>query len=211
MIMETIFHQLNMAGKVRNAPRITFTGDSEQNFDNPVPKNAAAMPLDFSFALSTLVLVYIVAKSALKLVTNSATSPTDTIELLPNEPMLWHAKGYGTCPFTKDVTGLFVTNPNAGDVDLEIHVLKMNPVPAGQSPAPVAAQAPPAAKSPAPPAVSKVEPKPVPAPAAEKSAAPVEQAKPAADVKPAPQPAAAEKPATQAPPANGPSQAPPTK
>jgi hypothetical protein len=162
MITETLNFQLTRPGSQPRSEKLSLQGDGESNVQKDVPAGAVALAVDFAFSLASAVLIYLVAKADMALATNSTTSPGDTLNLKAGEPLVWHAGSKQPCPFTHDVTGLFVSNAGKSAAELFCHVLKSSPTPSTQTqgaPAPAAAGAAPAkvpAPAPAPNAAPKV-------------------------------------------------------
>ena len=72
--------------------------------------------VNFNADQSQLKSVLLVASVAMTLKTNSSGSPQETIALAAGVPKIWSLAQdlIGTCPFSGDVTALFVTNASGG-------------------------------------------------------------------------------------------------
>lgn len=81
----------------------------------------------FAFAQSALRSVEIYASAPVTLYTNapSSGSPQDMIHLVAGQVLVWtlETDGLSRCPFSNNVTSLYVTNPNSFMIQLEINVL----------------------------------------------------------------------------------------
>ena len=103
---------------------LTFTGDSEDDLDVAVPANATNQNYAIGFTKSALQSLLITCDQAVTIKTNSSSSPQDTIALAANTPVIWYATSGATCPFSGNVTALYVTNPATVAANLKIRALE---------------------------------------------------------------------------------------
>lgn len=88
----------------------TEAGTSEINLDSQYAASSSNVSLAAAFDVADIQAVILLSDQNLTLETNSGGSPDDTISLIAGVPLEWsRSAGYFPCPFTVDVTGLFVT------------------------------------------------------------------------------------------------------
>lgn len=102
------------------------TGNDEGNFSQSVPI-AANTQYHLAFTRANLKSLTIRAAGNVSIFTNAASgsSPTDTIAVTATTPRIWTLAGDGlaACPFSADVTTIYITNATAGAVQVEIRAL----------------------------------------------------------------------------------------
>lgn len=88
----------------------TEAGTSEINLDSQYAASSANVHLNRVFDVADIQSLIIVSDQNLTIETNSGGSPDDTINLVAGIPLEWSKSGnYFPCPFTVDVTGLYIT------------------------------------------------------------------------------------------------------
>lgn len=101
----------------------TITGNSERNFDQSVPI-AANTQYFLPFTRSKMLSLAIKSDQDVTIYTNAASSgsPTDTITVKAGVVREWSlaSNGLAACPFTADVTSLYVTNASPAAAALQI-------------------------------------------------------------------------------------------
>lgn len=92
-----------------------YPGGTECNVDQ-VCANAATTEIDVSFIKNNIQsLIFFTNVSGITIRTNSNSSPQDTINLSGSKPIPWNTDlgGVYACPFSNNVSKLFVTNTNS--------------------------------------------------------------------------------------------------
>ncbi len=98
---------------------IQRTGGMEMNISEAIVASATNQLFTIAFAHEKLKMVYLKCDVDLVIKTNSSSEPTDTINLTAGEELFWHdGMPDGSCPFTDDVTALYLTEANALDGNL---------------------------------------------------------------------------------------------
>lgn len=117
-----------VAGGLSFSRAIAVSAGAENNIGEPIPASGVNQPVAFAVNVSKLQSLFIVAAAALVIKTNSSGSPANTITLAADQPFIWQI-GDGTLRDTAGVTistnisSLFVTNPVALPIDLQIFAL----------------------------------------------------------------------------------------
>lgn len=102
--------------------QVSATADAELNLD-PTAAAEATTEVAAAFAYADIVGFFIVSDQDATLLTNSSGAPDDTIELTANTPIVWYAGCGYDCPFTADVTSLFVTVAGTTAAAVKIRLL----------------------------------------------------------------------------------------
>jgi hypothetical protein len=63
------------------------------------------------------------SNEAITILTNSSGSPQDTITLGAGKQLIWDVDTQALCPFSADVTSLYITNTNSGPASVVIRIL----------------------------------------------------------------------------------------
>lgn len=103
---------------------VTQTGDQRTSYEVDIADDASDYLVNMNIDITQLKSLWISADQALKLETNNADTPDDTITLVADEPVMWHNGSKHSCPLTADVTALYVTNDPAVAAVLKIEVLE---------------------------------------------------------------------------------------
>lgn len=90
-----------------------FTGDGEADYDGVIPNNATNIEIDVVVPHAAIRSMVLFAAVAMTVKTNSSSVPDDTINIAAGTQVVWNTNHEEACPFTVDVTKLFVTNPGA--------------------------------------------------------------------------------------------------
>jgi hypothetical protein len=102
----------------------TLTGDAEANLDPVVNTGVADQNVAFTLDQSKALSIFLVSDRDVTIKTNSSTSPTDTLTLTAGVPKVWTINdGLGECPFTADVTGLYISNSSGAQANINLRVL----------------------------------------------------------------------------------------
>lgn len=107
-----------------NKSESVVVGLSKQ-FSESIPESTTNGHYSFSVDVSQVKYAYLQAVGGtLTIKTNSSSVPDDTITLADGEAILWSlaADGAGKCPFSADVTTLYVTNAGSTASVLDIRV-----------------------------------------------------------------------------------------
>jgi hypothetical protein len=101
----------------------TFTGDAEIDLDSVVPLSTTNKEFDIQFTKTDVVSMIMFSDKAVTLKTNSSGSPSDTISLAANMPLVWHTDSPTAIPIVGNVTKIFVTNSGSTNAAIKIRVL----------------------------------------------------------------------------------------
>src|ERR1700746_567894 len=100
-----------------------FTGQTEAGYDGTIAANATNFAIDIAFPITGMQCVCLWSDTNLTVMTNSSSSPAQTINLLANVPVEW-GTGMGTTnPITAAVTSLYVTNATANPAKFKVRAL----------------------------------------------------------------------------------------
>jgi hypothetical protein len=103
---------------------VASTGDSENNYQMTIASSAnnEAHDVMFPTGAGQLKSIYLLATARMTIKTNSSGSPTNTIELYANEPIIWTSNGGAAQPFSNsvDVTKFYVTSTPGGTLECRI-------------------------------------------------------------------------------------------
>ncbi len=89
-----------------------------------VPANSTDLALTLNVDISELKMLYIHSDKTLKLETNDAATPADTINLVADEPLVWWVGCGHANPLTADVTAIYATELAGVVANLTIRVLE---------------------------------------------------------------------------------------
>ena len=76
-----------------------------------------------AFAIAKAHLIFLLCDENLTIKVNSSSAPTETINLIANEPYIWYSGALFTNLFTHDVTAFYLSNGGSNDATLNIGVL----------------------------------------------------------------------------------------
>lgn len=104
---------------------ITVTNDTELNFDGTVASVTTDAEIDWAATRANLKSLCLYSDVAITVKTNSSGSPVDTITMTAGQSIVWSlvADGLTACPFSANVTKLYVTNAGAGAAAFKIRAL----------------------------------------------------------------------------------------
>lgn len=100
------------AGTITSTTEV-FQGDGEADYDGIVPALAVNMEIDVTVPHAAIRSMVLFAATAMTVKTNSSSAPTDTIPLAEGTQIVWNTNHSEACPFTADVTKLFISNPGS--------------------------------------------------------------------------------------------------
>jgi hypothetical protein len=105
----------------------TISGDTERNFDASLAIGANH-EIDIAFTRANLKSLCITSDLAVTVYTNdlSSGSPQDTIAIVAGQALVWTlaTDGIGKCPFSNNVTKLYVTNGAGGAATFKVRSLQ---------------------------------------------------------------------------------------
>jgi hypothetical protein len=85
-------------------------GSTAIEFDQQYGASLTDQLLAVAFIAANVQSIFLVSDKGLKIETNSATAPVNTINLKPGTPFPWSkSAGYFPNPFTADVTAIYIT------------------------------------------------------------------------------------------------------
>ena len=101
----------------------TYSGDGRTSRDPTIPDSTTDQLVNISIDISQIKSLYIASSQNVTLETNSAGTPTDTISLLADKPLLWQSDSYYANPFSADVTAIYLTNASGSEAIVNIEVV----------------------------------------------------------------------------------------
>jgi hypothetical protein len=110
------------AGTIASVTAI-YVADSESNLDDTVPGSTTNKEFDLSITKSDVVSMIMYSNQAVTIKTNSSSSPSDTISLATNMPLVWNTDSPVAIPLAGPVTKIYVTNAGVTAAALKIRVL----------------------------------------------------------------------------------------
>lgn len=125
-LTHTILRQYRDTSGVNIQLSETPEGNAEINFDQAVPI-AANTHYVIAFTRANLKSLCIYAADVVSIYTNAASggSPQDTIVMVAGQALVWTlaTDGLTKCPFSGNVTSLYITNATAATVAVKIRGL----------------------------------------------------------------------------------------
>jgi hypothetical protein len=101
-----------------------ITDDTELGFDGQIAAAGANIQVHFACTRANLKALSIKCDQAVTIYTNdlSSGSPQDTIPLVAGQNKIWtlQTDGLSACPFSGNVTTIYVTNPGGNAANLQI-------------------------------------------------------------------------------------------
>lgn len=111
------------AGLVPGNVANKYTGQNKSSWSGSISASTNNQLIDLAFPITGLQSLWIWSDTNLTILTNSTTSPGQTINLVANVP-LYFGSGLGvTNPITVAVTALYVTNGTVNPAKLEVRAL----------------------------------------------------------------------------------------
>jgi|SRR5580692_3340051 hypothetical protein len=105
----------------------TITGDAEYNLNVASLAVAANTEFLLAYTRANLQSLCIYASGAVTVYTNapSTGAPQDTIPLVGGQALIWtlQTDGLSKCPFSSNVTAVYVTNAGSGAVQFKIRAI----------------------------------------------------------------------------------------
>lgn len=112
----------NDAGSIASTTS-TVTGDQELNYDSAVAAGAVNAHVVASILHATLLSVCLYSDQAVTIKTNSTSSPEETITLAAKQQIAWNNLSTGACPFSGDITALYISNPGTVVANVKVRTL----------------------------------------------------------------------------------------
>ncbi len=110
------------AGTISSTSAI-YTGDAEIDLDAVVALSTTNKEFDIQFVKTDVISLIMQSDKAVTVKTNSSGSPSDTISLAANMPLVWHTDSPTSMPLAGNVTKIFVTNAGSTNAAIKIRVL----------------------------------------------------------------------------------------
>jgi len=110
------------AGTIASVTAI-YVADSESNLDDTVAGSTTNKEFDLAITKSDVISMIMFSNEAVTLKTNSSGSPSDTISLAANMPLVWNTDSPVAIPLAGPVTKIFATNAGVAAAALKIRVL----------------------------------------------------------------------------------------
>jgi hypothetical protein len=104
---------------------LTETVDVEADGGSPrsieMPAETTDEEVEFNVVAAGMEMIYITSDVDVTIKTNDTVAPDDTFELVAGKPLCWYKDSQLPCPFTVDVTVLYITNAGsvAGTVEID--------------------------------------------------------------------------------------------
>jgi len=103
---------------------VTKTGTGSLDIREAIADETTDGEVAYVVDVSQLVAVFILSDQALTIETNDGAAPQETISLAAGVPLMWHdGLADAGCPFSDDITALFVTNASGAIANLSIMTL----------------------------------------------------------------------------------------
>jgi hypothetical protein len=110
------------AGTVSSVTR-TYTCDAEHNFDGVIATGAVNAEIDVAVTKAAIKTMMLSSTQAVTVKTNSSSSPQETINLTAGQLLMWTVDDTAACPFSADVTKMYVTNASGKDATFKFRAL----------------------------------------------------------------------------------------
>ncbi|MDP9292787.1 MAG: hypothetical protein M3O82_10560 [Verrucomicrobiota bacterium] len=112
----------NDAGTVSSVLK-TYTGDAEENVEDVVAVGITNKLYTVAITKTQIVSMCIYSSGAVTIKTNSSSAPTETITLAAGDAKTWATDHAESCPFSANITALYVTNTGSVPATLKMRVL----------------------------------------------------------------------------------------
>jgi hypothetical protein len=100
-----------------------YNGQTQAAFDGTIAANTTNQLVSISWPVTGMQSVLLSSNVNLTVLTNSTTTPGQTINLLANIPIVWGPQQGGANPITVAVTALYVTNGTANPATFKVRAL----------------------------------------------------------------------------------------
>lgn len=101
----------------------TYTADAEMALDDQVAASTTNKEFDLSLTQANIKSMVLYSDQAVTVKTNSATSPSDTINLAAKIQLVWNTDSHFSIPFSGNVTKFFITNSGGVAANLKFRFL----------------------------------------------------------------------------------------
>jgi hypothetical protein len=122
-LSDTISISYTGNGKSVSSKLGTFTGAKDAGIAIVVPAGTTNMAVTVAFPFANIQSIVFDSTQNLTILTNSTSSPGNTISLNANFGIFWGQGFLAAKPLTADVTALYMTNPGATDAAFNFRVL----------------------------------------------------------------------------------------
>jgi len=127
MPIHTVLRQYKDQSSIALQQTESVTGNTEINADVAIPATTNNQQVHLAFTRANLQSVALYADAAVTIYTNSpsGSSPTDTIPLVAGQNSIWTLATnlLAKCPFTADVTTIYITNAGGATSNVKIRAL----------------------------------------------------------------------------------------
>ena len=100
-----------------------YTGQTEAAYDGTIAANATNFLIDLAWPLTGMQALLIWSDTNLTVLTNSSSSPAQTINVTANIPIKWGAQEGNANPITAAVTSLYVSNATVNAAKFKVRAL----------------------------------------------------------------------------------------
>lgn len=101
----------------------SFTGDAEEGVEDSLAIGTTNKEYDLVVTKAKIVCMCIYASKACTFKTNSSSTPQDTITIAAGQQVVWRNTDTAACPFSADITKIFVTNTDTAIANVKVRVL----------------------------------------------------------------------------------------
>ena len=123
MFTHTITTNYSDNGGLVVAQPNVYTGQTQASYDGTIAANATNFLIDLAWPLTGMQALLIWSNINLTVLTNSSSSPAQTINVTANIPIKWGAQEGNANPITAAVTSLYVTNATANPATFKVRAL----------------------------------------------------------------------------------------
>lgn len=110
-------------GKAVSTPIGSYTGTKDAGVATVVSAGSTNMAIAITFPHGTIQSLVVSSDQDVTVKTNSTTTPGDTLTIKKTAGVIWGSDYANACPFTADVTELYVTNAGTVDAKFNVRVL----------------------------------------------------------------------------------------
>lgn len=123
MATHTLTYQYSSpSGNIQQSLSKSASGNLE--IDESVSNNSTDLAITCAIDVSAVASFFIISTANVTVETNNASSPTNTLTLVADEPYVWTTDSLDTFKLTGDVTVMYVTNVSGSTAALKVRVLQ---------------------------------------------------------------------------------------
>jgi hypothetical protein len=122
-LTDTISISYTGNGKSVSSKLGTFNGSKDAGIGNVIPAGSTNLLVTVAFPYANIQAIVFDASQNLTILTNSTSSPGNTIALNANYGVFWGVGFLAAKPLTADVTAFYITNSGATDAQFNFRVL----------------------------------------------------------------------------------------